>query len=50
MDSKDQNIGSIVKGGFFNSNFLFDNYKLILLLVSVALVSIVSSHSTDTKI
>lgn len=50
MDNNDQNIGSIVKGGFFNSNFLFDNYKLILLLVSIALVSIVSSHSTDTKI
>ena len=50
MDNKDQNIGSIVKGGFFNSNFLFDNYKLILLLVSIAMVSIVSSHSTDTKI
>ena len=50
MDNKEQNIGSIVKGGFFNSNFLFDNYKLIFLLVSISMVSIVSSHSTDTKI
>ena len=50
MDNNDQNISSIVKGGFFNSNFLFDNYKLIFLLVSIAMVSIVSSHSTDKKI
>ena len=50
MDNKDQNIGSIVKGNFFSSNFLFDNYKMILLLVSIAMISIISSHSTDTKI
>jgi len=50
MSNKEQDIGSIVKGGFFNTNFLFDNYKLIFLLVSVAMVSIVSSHSTDRKI
>ena len=50
MDNKDQNIGSIVKGDFFSSNFLFDNYKMILLLVSIAMISIISSHSTDTKI
>ena len=50
MDNKDQNIGSIVKGDFFSSNFLFDNYKMIALLVSIAMISIISSHSTDTKI
>jgi hypothetical protein len=49
MDDKDKKIGKLVKGGLFNSNFLFDNYKPILLFVCIALVSIVSSHSTDTK-
>lgn len=50
MDNKENNIGTIVKGNLFNTNFLFDNYKVITLLVAIALVSIISSHSTDTKI
>jgi len=50
MEKKEQNIGDIVKGNFFNPDFLFSNYKLILLLVGIALVSIISSHSTDNKI
>ncbi|MCK5907464.1 MAG: S-adenosyl-methyltransferase [Flavobacteriales bacterium] len=50
MDNKDQNIGSIVKGNFFNSNFIFENIRPILLLVIIAFISIISSHSIDTKI
>jgi len=49
MENKDQNIGSIVKGNFFNSNFIFENIKPIFLFVLIAFISIISSHSIDNK-
>ena len=49
MDNKDKNIGGIVKGDFLNSNFILDNIKPIFLLVSIAIISIISSHSIDNK-
>jgi len=50
MENKDQNIGSIVKGNFFNSNFIFENIRPIFLFVLIAFISIISSHSIDNKI
>ena len=49
MSNKDQNIGDIVKGNFFNSNFILENIKPISLLVAIAFISIISSHSIDNK-
>jgi hypothetical protein len=50
MEKKTQNIGTIVKGNLFDTNILLDNYKLIIFLVTIAMISIVSSHAIDTKV
>jgi len=49
MSNKDQNIGDICKWNFFNSNFILENIKPISLLVAIAFISIISSHSIDNK-
>jgi len=50
MKKNSQNIGSLVKGKLFDANILIDNYKVIIFVVFLALVTILSSHAMDTKV